>query len=60
MPENPARWRSSWSKMERIYGQSLILCTMKFATTSASALHSGTMILRLTPRVIVVLYVIHV
>ena len=31
MPENPARWRSSWSKMERIYRQSLILCTMKFS-----------------------------
>src|SRR5947199_6163093 len=43
-PENPARWRSSWSKMECIHGQSLILCTMKSAT-SASALHLGTMIL---------------
>src|SRR5258705_7336458 len=39
MPENPARWRSSWSKMECIHGQSLILCTMKSATTSAPTLH---------------------
>src|SRR5262245_54402744 len=45
MPENPARWRSSWSKMECIHGQSLILCTMKSATTSAAALHLDTMIL---------------
>ncbi len=48
-PENPARWRSSWSKMECIHGQSLILCTMKSAT-SAPALHLGTMILLLQKR----------
>jgi len=48
-PENPARWRSSWSKMECIHGQSLILCTMKSAT-SAPALHLGTMILFLQKR----------
>src|SRR6266478_2422815 len=50
MPENSARWRSSWSKMECIHGQSLILCTMKSATTSAPALHLGTVILFLQKR----------
>jgi hypothetical protein len=39
MPENPARWRSSWSKMECIHRQSLILCTMKSGTTSARPLN---------------------
>ena len=36
--------------MERIYRQSLILCTMKSATTSVSALHLRTMILFLQRR----------
>ena len=50
MPENPARWRSSWSKMERIHGQSLLLCAMKSATTSAWVFHLDTMILLLQQR----------
>src|SRR5437879_6629162 len=50
MPENPARWRWSWSKMECIHGQSLILCTIRWATTSAPALHLGTVILFLQKR----------
>ena len=39
MPENPAGWRSSRSKMECIHRQSLILCTMKSGTTSARPLN---------------------
>src|SRR5437899_2546172 len=46
MPETPARWRSSRSKMECICGQSLILYKMKSATTSAPGPSLlGTMIL---------------
>jgi hypothetical protein len=37
MPENPARWRSTWSEMERIHRQSIILCTMSSTATSAPA-----------------------
>jgi hypothetical protein len=36
--------------MDCIHGQSLILCPMKSATTSAAALHLGTMILFLQKR----------
>src|SRR5262245_56098994 len=41
MPQNPARWRSSWSKMECIYDQSLILCTMKSCNDVSSRPSSG-------------------
>ena len=37
MPKDPAGSRSSWSKMERIHRQSLLLYTMKSGTTSAPA-----------------------
>src|SRR5215468_3748003 len=50
MPQNPARWRSSWSEMECIHGQSLIVCTMKSTTMSATAVHLDMMILFLQLR----------